>query len=95
MPKYYSKVRPGAPNTPGIHTNSPVRPLGIPPILPVQQPEGYTDAPYPGDLTAGDGADRSFRPAAKPSGYSTNVPQPDNKGPMSNASGDGKNGMAG
>lgn len=56
-------------------------------------PQGH-EAPYPGDLTAGDGADRSFRP--NPSGvYSTNVPQPDNRQAPSKASGDGMNGMAG
>jgi hypothetical protein len=90
MPRYYGPVRPASPNA-----NDPITPINIPPVLPGNEPQGYPEAPYPGDLTAGDGASRGFRPAPKTTGYSTNVPQPDNKGPRSNAAGDGKNGMAG
>src|SRR5262245_52860127 len=50
----------------------------------VTDPVGI-EAPYPGDLTAGDGASRDFRPEPKTTGYSTNVPQPDNKGPVKNS----------
>lgn len=89
MPRYFNDVRPTTPAA-----NRPAFPLGIPPILPVQPPEGYTDAPYPGDLTAGDGASRSFRPKPSTTAYSTNVPMPDNKGPV-RSGGDGKDGMAG
>jgi len=89
MPKYFSNVRPTTPAA-----NRPAFPLGIPPILPVQEPEGYPEAPYPGDLTVNDGASRSFRPTPKTSGYSTNVPMPDNKGPVRSHP-DGKDGMAG
>lgn len=90
MPQYYGPQRATKPNA-----NSPVQPMGVPPVLPVAPPEGYPEAPYPGDLTAGDGASRDFRPACKTSGYSTNVPSPDNKGPVRSDSGDGKDGMAG
>ena len=89
MPKYFGPVRPTTPAA-----NRPAFPLSVPPILPNQEPEGYPEAPYPGDLTAGDGASRDFRPNPLGS-YSTNVPQPDNTTPPSKASGDGMNGMAG
>jgi hypothetical protein len=86
MPKYFGPVRQhGQPDVPNTTANSPVRPLGIPPILPVAEEEGYADIPYPGDLQAGDGADRGYTPACKTSGYSTNVSQPDNKGPVKNS----------
>lgn len=95
MPKYYGPVRVTKPNA-----NAPLRPLGIPPILPVQEPEGYPDAPYPGDLNAGNGAAKNENLTPKTSGYTNNVPHrdyPSGDGTIhaEPAEGDGKNGMAG
>jgi len=88
MPKYFNSVRPDSSPWPPTKKISPVD--MVPGV--VSPPP---DAPYPGDLTAGDGAAKSEKLVPKTSGYSTNVPQPDNKGPVASASGDGKNGMAG
>jgi len=90
MPKYYGPVRPTTPSA-----NSPTYPLGMPPVTPVAPPEGYPEAPYPVADGAGDGASKGYKPTLSKTMGSTNVPQPDNKGPRVTAEGDGKNGMAG
>ena len=84
MPRYFNPVRPDSSPWPPTTKISPLDDLpGM-----VSPPP---DAPYPGDLTAGDGASRGLNPK----GSSTNVPQPSNvQAPVTN-SGDGKNGMAG
>jgi len=72
MPKYFSDVRPTTPSA-----NRPVFPMGVPPLLPVQQPEGYPEAPYPAADGAGNGAAKSENHEPKKSGYSNNVPHRD------------------
>jgi len=88
MPNYFNPVRPDSRPWQPVTKISPLEDL---PGVVSPPPE----APYPAADGAGDGASKGFRPACKTSGYSTNVPSPDNKGPVRSDSGDGKDGMAG
>lgn len=77
MPKYYDpNVRPNE------RANYPAYPIAVPPVLPDAPPEGYPAVPYPGDLTAGDGAARTenLKPTTS---ASTNIEMPDNTAPPS------------
>ena len=74
-----------------MQKDSKVRPESPAEYLPTQGllplPVSEEAVPAVGDLSAGDGASRTFRPAPKTSGYSTNVPMPDNTGPTADPMG--------
>lgn len=63
-----------------------VRPVDPRPHLPLREidvnPTPQDPIPAVGDLTAGDGASRGYRPTLSPTMGSTNVPMPDNTGPV-------------
>ena len=97
MPKT-TNVRLTSPDaTPTPKASVTALPVNTRPLYPWANPdvsEPTVHAPlYAGDLNAGDGADRSYKPNPLGS-YSNNVPQPDNKGPV-RSGGDGMDGMAG
>lgn len=94
MPKWNTPVRPTPTFTDGTTKNIDLAKDGQAKYEDPGDSE-RVDSPYPGDLSAGDGASRGYTPACKTSGYSVNVPQPDNTGPRVTAEGDGKNGMGG
>lgn len=84
MPKYYNNVRPAPQMEDGVS-----RTIDLNKVSP--EPE----APYPVADGAGDGASKGYKPTLSKTMGSTNVPQPDNKGPVKASGGDGKDGMAG